>query len=101
MEANYDKIIVLVITFTAGFITWKIIKDFYITKFHKVFAHLIAVMTSSFMFLSCMFLFLPKNYQRGSTSDVDITFLSIITIIIMLAVIYFLFKYLPSKKTKE
>ncbi len=101
METNYDKIIVLVIIFTTGFITWKIIKDFYITKFHRVFAHLIAVMTSSFMLLSCMFLFLPKNYQRGNTSDVEITFVSIFTIIIMLAVIYFFFKYLPSRKTKK
>ena len=61
MEPQYDKIIVLLIVLTAAFLTWKMVKDFYITKLHKVFAHLIAVITSSIMLVSSMFLFLPKN----------------------------------------
>jgi len=98
MEPNYDKIIVLIIVFLAAFITWKIIKDFYITKFHKVFAHLIAVVTSSFMLLSTMFLFLPKNYQRGIGPDVEISIESILIVISMVSIIYILFRYLPNRK---
>jgi hypothetical protein len=74
------------------------VKDFYITKLHKVFAHLIAVITSSFMLLSSMFLFLPKNYQRGAGPEVEITFIGIITVIVMLAVLYLFFKYVPNNK---
>lgn len=98
MEPNYDKIIVLVIVFTASFLTWKMVKDFYITKFHKVFAHLIAVTTASFMLLSTMFLFMPKDYQRGVSPDVEISTMSIATVIVMLAVLYIFFKYIPNKK---
>ncbi|RXJ99541.1 hypothetical protein CRU98_05805 [Arcobacter sp. CECT 8986] len=94
---NMDKIVVLIIVFVSAFITWKVIKDFYITKFHKVYAHLIAVITSSFMLLSTMFLFAPKNYQRGQTAEVDLSFTSIVSVIAMVAVIYILFKYIPSK----
>lgn len=98
MEPQYEKIIVLIIVLTAAFLTWKMVKDFYITKLHKVFAHLIAVITSSFMLLSSMFLFMPKNYQRGAGPDVEISFMSIVTILVMLAVLYVFFKYAPSKK---
>ncbi len=101
MEPNYDKIIVLIIVFTASFITWKIIKDFYMTKFHMIFAHLIAVITASFMLLSTMFLFMPKNYQRGLSPEVEITFASIAIVIIMLFVLFVFFKYIPSKSNKK
>lgn len=100
MEPNYDKIIVLIIVFTASFITWKIIKDFYMTKFHMIFAHLIAVITASFMLLSTMFLFMPRNYQRGLSPEVEITFTSIAIVIIMLFVLFVFFKYIPSKNKK-
>ena len=98
MEPQYDKIIVLLIVLTASFLTWKMVKDFYITKLHKVFAHLIAVITSSFMLLSSMFLFLPKNYQRGTGPEVEITFTGILTVIVMLGVLYLFFKYVPNNK---
>ena len=98
MEPQYDKIIVLLIILTAAFLTWKMVKDFYITKLHKVFAHLIAVITSSFMLLSSMFLFLPKNYQRGTGPEVEITFTGILTVIVMLGVLYLFFKYVPNNK---
>ncbi|PLY06297.1 MAG: hypothetical protein C0625_10050 [Arcobacter sp.] len=98
MEPNYDKIIVLIIVFTASFLTWKMVKDFYITKFHKVFAHLIAVITASFMLLSSMFLFMPKNYQRGAGPDVEISIMSIVIVIVMVSVLYLFFKYIPNKK---
>lgn len=100
MEPNYDKIIVLIIVFTASFITWKIIKDFYKTKFHMIFAHLIAVITASFMLLSTMFLFMPKNYQRGLSPEVEITFTSIAIVIIMLFVLFVFFRYIPSRSKK-
>ena len=98
MEPQYDKIIVLLIVLTAAFLTWKMVKDFYITKLHKVFAHLIAVITSSFMLLSSMFLFLLKNYQRGTGPEVEITFTGILTVIVMLGVLYLFFKYVPNNK---
>lgn len=94
---NFDKIMVLIIVFTASFATWKMVKDFYITKMHTVFAHLIAIATASFMFLSTMFLFMPKNYQRGTTAEVELSLMSIVTVFVMVAVLYLFFKYIPSK----
>jgi hypothetical protein len=98
LEPQYEKIIVLLIVLTAAFLTWKMVKDFYITKIHKLFAHLIAVVTSSFMLLSSMFLFMPKNYQRGAGPEVEITFMSILTVVVMLGVLYLFFKYVPNSK---
>ncbi|QKF67921.1 putative membrane protein [Arcobacter venerupis] len=98
MEPQYEKIIVLLIVLTSAFLTWKMVKDFYITKIHKIFAHLIAVITSSFMLLSSMFLFMPKNYQRGVGPEVEINVMSIITIIVMLGVLYLFFKFIPDNK---
>lgn|GEM_PF-838292 len=98
MEPQYEKIIVLLIVLTASFLTWKMVKDFYITKFHRVFAHLLAIMTSSFMLLSSMFLFMPKNYQRGAGPEVEISISSIVTIVVMLGVLYLFFKFVPNSK---
>ncbi len=96
---NSDQIIILVITFLAAGLTWKMIYDFYKTKLHKVFTHLIAVMTASFMLLSTTFLFMNKNYQRGSDEPEMILSLESFSILfIMLFVIFILFKYIPSKK---
>lgn len=100
MEPNIDKIIVLIIVFVASFLTWKMVKDFYKTKFHSIFAHLIAVVTSSFMLLSTMFLFMPKNYQRGAGPEVELTFMSVATVFTMVAVLYVFFKYIPSSNKK-
>ena len=101
MDPQYQKIIVLIIVLTAGLSTWKMVKDFYITKFHRVIAHLIAIATSSFMLLSSMVLFMPKNYQRGSSQDVELSFMSIVTVIVMLAVLYVFFKYSPQGTKKK
>jgi len=98
LEPQYEKIIVLLIVLTASFLTWKMVKDFYITKFHRVFAHLLAIMTSSFMLLSSMFLFMPKNYQRGAGPEVEISISSIVTIVVMLGVLYLFFKFVPNSK---
>lgn len=101
MEPQYEKIIVLLIVLMAAFITWKMVKDFYITKIHKLFAHLIAVITSSFMLLSSMFLFMPKNYQRGAGPEVEITFTAILTVLVMLGVLYLFFKFVPNNKKQN
>ncbi len=99
MEPQYQKMIVLLIVLIASFATWKIVKDFYITKFHKVFAHLIAVVTSSFMLLSSMFLFIPQNYQRGNgQAEVELSFTGIATVVVMVLVLYLFFKYIPQDK---
>lgn len=101
MDLQTEKIIVLIIVLTAAVITWKMVKDFYITKLHKVFAHLIAVITSSFMLLSSMFLFMPKDYQRGTGPEVELTFMGVVTVIVMLAVLYVFFKYVPQNNQKK
>lgn len=101
MEPQYEKIIVLLIVLIAGFLTWKMVKDFYITKIHKLLAHLIAVATSSFMLLSTMFLFMPKNYQRGTGPEVELSFMSVVTVVVMLAVLFVFFKYSPQSTKKK
>ena len=98
MEPKYEEMIALIIVITAAVLTWKMVKDFYITKIHKLFAHLIAVITSSFMLLSSMFLFMPKNYNRGAGPEVEITFVGILTVVVMLAVLYMFFRFVPSSK---
>lgn len=100
MDPQYEKIIVLIIVLAAAFFTWKMVKDFYITKVHKVFAHLLAIITSSFMLLSSMFLFIPKNYERGSSAEVELNFMGIVTTITMLLVLYIFFKYVPQNNKK-
>ena len=98
MESQYEKIIVLLIVLTATILTWKMVKDFYITKMHKVFAHFIAVTTSFFMLFSSMFLFMPRNYQRGVSAEVEISAMSIITIVVMLGILYLFFRFVPDSK---
>lgn len=98
MDPQYEKIVVLLIVLTASIFTWKMVKDFYITKFHKVFAHLIAVITSSFMLLSTMFLFMPKDYQRGAGPEVELSFMSVFTVVVMVAVLFVFFRYSPQSK---
>ncbi len=97
MDSQTQMIIVLIIVLTASFLTWKIVKDFYKERFHMVFTHLIAVTTASFMFLSSMSLFVPRNYQRGTSPEVEISFSAIAIVIAMLVVIFFFFKYLPNR----
>lgn len=98
MEPQVEKIIVLIIVLSASVATWKLVKDFYMTKFHKIFAHLIAVITSSFMLLSSMILFVPKNYQRGMGPEVELSFMGVMTVVVMVAVLYLFFKYIPNSK---
>ncbi len=98
MEPNIEKIIVLTIVLTASFITWKLVKDFYIKKLHKAITHLLAVVTASFMLLSTMFLFMPKDYKRGAGPEVELSFMSIATVVVMVAVLYIFFKYVPQDK---
>ena len=95
---NSDKIIVLVITFTAAFITWKLVFNFYKQRFHNVFAHVISIITASFMFISCMILFAPSNYVRGVTPEVEVSIMPILSIVGMVGVLYVLFKYILVKK---
>ncbi|MGM0518893.1 MAG: hypothetical protein ACQERD_04525 [Campylobacterota bacterium] len=98
MEPNIEKIIVLTIVLTASVITWKLVKDFYITKLNKAITYLLAVITACFMLLSSMFLFMPKDYQRGSSSEVELSLMSVVTVIVMVAVLYIFFKYVPQNK---
>ena len=96
---NSEQIIILIITIVAAGLTWKMVFDFYKTKIHKVFSHLIAVITASFMLLSVTFLFMNKEYQRGSGEPEMVLSLSSLGILfVMLFVLYIFFRYIPSKK---
>lgn len=97
---NADKAIVLLIVVVSAVLTWKMVFDFYKNKFHRIFAHLIAVVTASFMFMSTMILFVPKDYQRGATAEVELTFMAFVTVVVMLSAIYLFFKYIPSRNKK-
>ena len=92
--------IVLAIGLSASFITWKMVKDFYVRRFHKLIAHLIAVVTASFMFLSTMFLFLPKNYQRGQGPEVELSISSVLIVFVMIGVLYAFFRFAGSSSEK-
>lgn len=100
VELQYEKIIVLIIVLSSSFITWKMVKDFYIVKFRKVFAHIIAILTATFMLFSTMILFMPKNYQRGQTAEVELSLNGIVTTAVMLIILYVFFKY-NSKNDKS
>lgn len=94
-----NQIIIMIITLVAAFLTWKIVYDFYKTRLHKVLTHLIAVMTGSFMLLSTTFLFMNKNYQRGTDEpQMLLSLQSVGTVVVMLLVLYFFFKILPNRK---
>ena len=94
---NSDQILIMIITFVSAGLTWKMVYDFYKTKFHKVFTHLIAVMTGSFMLLSSTFLFMNKNYQRGGDEpEMVLSFSSLGILFVMLFVLFIFFKYIPS-----
>ncbi|WP_428026980.1 hypothetical protein [Arcobacter sp.] len=96
---NSEQIIILIITIVSAGLTWKMVFDFYKTKIHKVFSHLIAVITASFMLLSVTFLFMNKEYQRGSGEPEMVLSLSSLGILfVMLFVLYIFFRYIPSKK---
>ncbi len=95
---NADKIIVFIITFTAAFITWKLVFDFYKQRFHGIFTHIIAILTATFMFIASMILFAPSNYVRGVTPEVEITATAIFSVIAMVAILYLFLKYMPAAK---
>lgn len=96
---NSDQIIIMIITFVAAGLTWKMVFDFYKVKIHKIFTHLIAVVTASFMLLSTTFLFMNKNYQRGTTEpEMILSLQSVAIVFIMLFVLFIFFKYIPSRK---
>ncbi|PLY10376.1 MAG: hypothetical protein C0626_05190 [Arcobacter sp.] len=96
---NSDQIIILIITFLAAGLTWKMVFDFYKTKLHKIFTHLISVITASFMLLSTTFLFMNKDYQRGGTEpEMILSAQSFAILFAMLFVIFICFKYIPSRK---
>jgi len=95
---NSDKIIVFIITFTAAFITWRLVFNFYKQRFHGVFTHIIAILTATFMFIASMILFAPKNYVRGVTPEVEISAMSILSVVAMVAILYLFLKYMPAKK---
>lgn len=100
-NANWDAIIVQIIVLTATVITWKLVKDFYSRRFHKVVSHLIAIATASFMLISTMTLFVPKNYQRGATAEFELTLSSVIIVIGMVGILYVLLKIVLADRSSK
>lgn len=96
---NSDQILIMMVTFIAAGVTWKLVFDFYKTKLHKVFTHLISVLTASFMLLSTTFLFMNKEYQRGGEQpEMVLSAQSLGILFIMLFIMYIFFRYIPSRK---
>jgi len=94
-----DVLIVMVLIFAATGITFKTIKSFYSQTFSVMIATVIAAITSVMMFFSGMLLFYPKEYARGTTaSEVDLTITNVALLVVIVAVIYYFFKYKPSQK---
>lgn len=93
-----DVLIVMVLIFAATGITFRTIKDFYLQSYSTVVSMLIATITSLFMFISGMMLFWPKEYIRGTaSSEVDLSITNVAVLVLIVCVIYYLFKYRPSQ----
>ncbi len=95
---NTDKIIILIIAFSAAVITWKLLFDFYKGRFHIIFTNIIASIAAVFMFITSITLFAPKNYEKDITPSVQLEFTPVLTIFVMIGILYFLFKYILRKK---
>ena len=98
---NLEAAIVQVIVITASIITWKLVKDFYAQRFHKILSHLIAIATASFMLISTMTLFVPKNYQRGVTPEFEFSINSVMIVIGMVGILYILLKYVLADRSSK
>jgi uncharacterized membrane protein len=93
-----DVIIVMVLIFAATGIIYNSIKSFYLGTYSAIISTVIAAITSIMMFFSGMMLFYPKNYSRGTeASQVDLSIVNVAILFLIVGVIYYLFKYKPSR----
>ena len=93
-----EVLIVMVLIFGATAITFKSIKSFYLQSYSTVVSTVIAAFTSIMMFFSGVILFYPKNYSRAAgSSEVDLAVTNVAILVIMVAIIYYFFKYRPSR----
>ncbi len=94
-----EVLIVMILIFAATAITFKSIKSFYLRSYSAVVATIIAAFTSIMMFFSGVILFYPKNYSRAAgSSEVDLNITNIAILVVLVAVIYYFFKYKSSQK---
>mgnify|MGYP000140758485 CR=1 FL=1 len=94
-----DVIIVMILIFAATGIVFRSIKNFYLGTYSTVISTVIAAITSIMMFFSGMMLFYPKQYTRGTTaSEVDLTITNVAVLVLVVAVIYYLFTYRSLQK---
>lgn len=98
---NIEAAIVQLIVITATIITWKLVKDFYAQRLHRILSHLIAIATASFMLISTMTLFVPKDYQRGSSSEFELSAMSVMIVVGMVAILYILLKYVLADRSSK
>lgn len=94
-----DVLIVMVLIFGATAITFKSIKGFYLQTYSNVVSTVIAAFTSIMMFFSGMILFYPKNYSRAAgNSEVDLSMTNMAILFVMVGIIYYFFRFRPSRK---
>lgn len=93
-----EVLIVMVLIFASTAIVFNSIKSFYLQTYSAVVATVIAAITSVMMFFSGMMLFYPKEYTRGTNaSEVDLSIINVAILVLIVGVIYYLFKYKPSR----
>lgn len=93
-----EVLIVMILIFASTGIVFNSIKSFYLQTYSAVVATVIAAITSVMMFFSGMMLFYPKEYTRGTNaSEVDLSIINVAILVLIVGVIYYLFKYKPSK----
>lgn len=94
-----EVLIVMILIFAATGITFKSIKTFYLQTYSTVVSTVIAAFTSIMMFFSAMILFYPKNYERGSSgSEVDLSITNVAILFLLVALIYYFFRYRSLQK---
>lgn len=94
-----DVLIVMVLIFASTAIVFNAIKTFYLQTYSTLVATVIAAVTAVMMFAAGGILFYPKNYVRGTNSaEVDLSIINVSALIFVVAVVFYMFKYLPSKE---
>ncbi len=93
-----EVLIVMILIFVSTGIVYKSIKSFYLGTYSTIISTVIAAITSILMFFSGIILFYPTEYSRGTTaSEVDLTIMNVAILVLVVGVVYYFFKYRPSK----
>jgi len=89
----------MVLIFISIAIVFKSVKSFYLKTFSNNVSTLIAFVTSIMLLASTILLFKPKEFVRGTgASEVDLSVTNFAILFLIVATVYYLFTYKPSKK---